>query len=529
MTPAVSILMPVYNCADYLAEAIESMLRQTYSDFELIILDDGSTDHSRQIVERFSDHRIVYHCNEHNLGLAENLNVGLDLAKGSYIARMDGDDISLPTRLETQVKYLEEHPEVDLCSCGMQMFGADDKTWIREQDTERVKVTALFFSPILHASSVWRRASFERYALRYRQSAFPAEDYDLWCRALSCGLKLVNMPEVLYRYRIHGVQVTKTDNRNLAREIEIRGAFLKKVLPHLPENFAGKMADIRGLESAPLEEVEETLLAVIEANRRDKFFRGGLLSKRLYGLLFPVIRNSGVAKASLRKTTILKYRIFMTKQKLRLMFSAVKAKQRNRNINLYTTIKQIFLHKHSQQLFVVCKKASLEIDKTAKISLNGGKLSFNKSWAKRNPFYSLLFMGKNAKLTSSGSFDIYSGARIYINRNAELCLGSGYINHNVNISCFLKIEIGNGCVISENVTLRDSDDHSIVGADRPITQPIKIGNHVWIGMNATILKGVTVGDGAIIAAGAVVTKSVPAKTLVGGVPARVIKSNVIWN
>jgi acetyltransferase-like isoleucine patch superfamily enzyme len=126
------------------------------------------------------------------------------------------------------------------------------------------------------------------------------------------------------------------------------------------------------------------------------------------------------------------------------------------------------------------------------------------------------------------SFTVYSGARIYLNNNSTLRLGSGYINHNVNISCFQRIDIGDGVVISENVSIRDSDNHEIVSSAQPPTQPIKIGNHVWIGMNVTILKGVEIGDGAVIAAGAVVTRNIPGNCLAGGVPARVLKENVAW-
>lgn len=128
----------------------------------------------------------------------------------------------------------------------------------------------------------------------------------------------------------------------------------------------------------------------------------------------------------------------------------------------------------------------------------------------------------------NGTFDIYSGGKIYVNPKSVLKLGSGYINHNVNISVFSEIVIGDGCVISENVTIRDSDNHRIIGSDRSITAPIKIGDHVWIGMNAVILKGVTIGDGAIIAAGAVVAQDVPAHSLAAGVPAKIIKQDVSW-
>lgn len=104
----------------------------------------------------------------------------------------------------------------------------------------------------------------------------------------------------------------------------------------------------------------------------------------------------------------------------------------------------------------------------------------------------------------------------------------GYINYNSKINCYNKIIIGDDVKISENVTIRDSDNHEIQYSGYEISKPIIIGNHVWIGLNATILKGVNIGDGAIIAAGAVVTKDVPARTLVGGIPATIIKENIEW-
>ena len=199
------------------------------------------------------------------------------------------------------------------------------------------------------------------------------------------------------------------------------------------------------------------------------------------------------------------------------------------DISILKTLKVYFQTiSKSRNIVIVNRKTTCVIHKSAKFYLERGKLSINKSWVRANPFHSLLFMGENAKIKVKGSFDIYSGAKIYVNKNAELYLGSGYINSNLNLSCFEKIEIGENVVISENVTIRDSDDHQIIGSDKKYTLPIKVGNHVWIGMNATILKGVTVGDGAIIAAGAVVTRDVPAESLVGGVPAKVIKNSVKW-
>lgn len=282
--PIASVLMPVYNVEKYIVEAVESVLSQTFTDFELILLDDCSPDGSADIIKTFSDERIAYHRNDENLGLANNLNVGLDMARGKYVVRMDGDDISLPNRLQTQIEFLEANPDIDLCSCGMEMFGKDDKVWIRERNPEQVKITMLFYSPILHASAVWRRESFEKYNLRYRQEAFPAEDYDLWARAVKY-CKLVNIPQVLYRYRIHGIQVTKTDDRAELRTREIRLSYLKETLPSLSEkdreNFVNYYLEQKDIDAKNVCILKSIYKKVVSANKKDLFFDEKLLNSRL--------------------------------------------------------------------------------------------------------------------------------------------------------------------------------------------------------------------------------------------------------
>ena len=129
---------------------------------------------------------------------------------------------------------------------------------------------------------------------------------------------------------------------------------------------------------------------------------------------------------------------------------------------------------------------------------------------------------------SVGSFTCYSGCRITVNQNAKLILKSGYLNYESAIECFNSIEIGEDCVISERVLIRDSNNHTIEREGFEKSKPVKIGNHVWIGMGAMVLSGVTIGDGAVIAAGAVVNQDVPAHSLVAGVPARVVRSNIEW-
>ncbi len=174
-------------------------------------------------------------------------------------------------------------------------------------------------------------------------------------------------------------------------------------------------------------------------------------------------------------------------------------------------------------------RSSVDYDATARIMVEKGCFFFNEKWVPNDPFPSLLALKKQANLIVKNTCKVYSGARLYINEGATVILGGGgYINHNFNMSCFKKIEIGEGVIISENVTIRDSDNHSIVPLRKDPTLPIKIGNHVWIGMNVTILKGVTIGDGVVIAAGSLVNKSVPPRCMVAGNPAKVVKENVQW-
>ena len=166
-------------------------------------------------------------------------------------------------------------------------------------------------------------------------------------------------------------------------------------------------------------------------------------------------------------------------------------------------------------------------------------LQFNKQWdverILRNKIVGSLYVGKDASL-EAGAFVISAGGNIVVNPGARLALGSGYMNNDCEIVCFKSISIGKDVAISKRVVIRDSDNHTVrypdedeKGGTRVITAPIEIGDHVWIGMNVTVLKGVAIGEGAIIAAGSVVNKDIPAHCLAAGVPAKVIKTNVSWS
>ena len=170
-------------------------------------------------------------------------------------------------------------------------------------------------------------------------------------------------------------------------------------------------------------------------------------------------------------------------------------------------------------------------------------LNFNRQWDNprmlRNKMVGSLYLAKGATLEAD-AYDVYAGSRINVNADAKLSLGSGYMNHECVIDCFSSISIGHGVVISERVVIRDADNHAVTATvnenmdepkseEKEIAAPIIIQDHVWVGMNVIVLKGVTIGEGAIVAAGSVVNKDVPSHCLVAGVPAKVVKTDVTWN
>lgn len=245
MPPKVSIIMSVYNGETYLAEAIDSMLEQTFTDFEFIIVDDGSTDHSTEIIADYAKHdsRVQLLSLEENTGLATALNYGIEQAMGTYIARMDCDDVSLPTRLQQQVDYMETHPNVIVLGSQMQVVDHQkNPLFLFEVPHEHsLIIWNLFFGRTLaHPSVMMRRDVLEKVG-GYDATVPVAQDVDLWARLVGQG-RFANLPDELLLYRTHeqATSVKKAEQQNAVLHTTLKrllGQLWGDVLDSTVQNF----------------------------------------------------------------------------------------------------------------------------------------------------------------------------------------------------------------------------------------------------------------------------------------------------
>ena len=258
--PLVSVVMPVYNGERYLREAIDSILNQTYTNFEFIIINDGSTDKSEQIVLSYTDSRIRYLVNEKNSGICITLNKGLDAAQGKFIARMDCDDISMPDRVQKQVDFLEKNTDVGIVGSDVIVFGEglEEQYFDFVHDKDGCKAGLIFNTCFAHPSVMFRRDILIENNLHYNDEFRGIEDYELWWR-MSQFTELINIPEPLLRYRKHNTQITN----NVTSNVLINNSqFHKQVLLHYVE----------------LEESELNIAISYCYNRWSEFNNGNFLS-----------------------------------------------------------------------------------------------------------------------------------------------------------------------------------------------------------------------------------------------------------
>jgi glycosyltransferase involved in cell wall biosynthesis len=237
--PRVSVLMPAYNAARYISAAIESVLAQSYGNFEFIIVDDGSTDETGKIVDSFASRAKQIHVlrNDCNRGLIATLNIGLAEAGGEFIARIDADDLCRGDRLAKQVSFLERNSDHTLVSSSYNAIDESGRVLWRKVtgfDDAQVRWVARFRTPLAHSGAMFRRVNPSGHAWRYDEQFEATEDYDLWLRMLETGRAAV-LPQTLFNYRYHHHAITEEIGPTMAQNT------LKIALRNAQSNFPDVM------------------------------------------------------------------------------------------------------------------------------------------------------------------------------------------------------------------------------------------------------------------------------------------------
>jgi len=238
--PLVSVIMPVYNGEKYLADAIDSILNQSFTDFEFIIINDGSVDRSEEIILSYSDPRIIYRKNEANIKLIKTLNSGVDIAKGKYIARMDADDISLPKRFEMQLSAFENLKDIDVVNIEFFLL-QDDGSKFRERkysivlSPQAIKYLIVLENFICHPGVMVKAQLLKKYKYIDKLALEHIEDFDLWNRMLEDGCVCHTIPDNLIYYRRNPTSINQTQ-----KDIQME-RMLSLCLSNLQNRFDFKM------------------------------------------------------------------------------------------------------------------------------------------------------------------------------------------------------------------------------------------------------------------------------------------------
>jgi glycosyltransferase involved in cell wall biosynthesis len=307
-SPLVSVIMPVYNCENYLNEAIDSILSQSFINFEFLIINDGSTDDSGKIINNYSDIRIIYHEFEMNEGLIKCLNFGIQHAQGKYIARMDADDISLPNRFAIQVDYLEKNPLIGVCGSFVKFFGQDDRVWEPPCHSNQIKAGLINGSMISHPASMIRSEILKLNNIIYNEEFYPAEDYYLWLQ-LSTVTDFHNIPRILLKYRINENQLSTINNEkqfHISQKIRLK-SILK--IPNL------NPLEVKNLLTFDLEinKAFSLLKTITKENKKIKIYNNESIKKELSIILLTLILLKGDKRKKI-KLLFSSYFLFLTFQ-----------------------------------------------------------------------------------------------------------------------------------------------------------------------------------------------------------------------
>lgn len=318
-TPDISVIMSVYNGETYLEEAIESVRAQSFQNWELVVINDCSTDATAEMLAAFAakDERIKVHTNEVNLKLPKSLNKAISLSAGKYIARMDADDICLPDRLEKQYRFMEENPDVSLSSCRFMTVkngvyasgGASGRS-----DDAALRALLLIRNPILHPGVIAKAEVMKKH--QYDTTLTCTEDLELWTRMAMAGEKLAVLPECLLIYRLHEKQITST---TLARQhtevLKIQETYYGTLLQEMPEEM--QTFYISGVYFTETPDMAKFLTYANWLRRTSaEHFEKAVIDYVLLEVLAEYKRH-GIAKADILKAMLCFNPVFLAKELLR--------------------------------------------------------------------------------------------------------------------------------------------------------------------------------------------------------------------
>ncbi len=296
----ISVVMSVYNGASFLKEAMDSILNQTFKNFEFIIVNDCSKDRTKNILSSYSDSRIKLIENKKNIGLAASLNKAIKLANGIYIARMDDDDIAMPDRFEKQHSFLESHRNIGVLGTAAQWFGDREGFYKPTTENLELKYRTFFSCQFRHPSVFLRNKVLQKHHIKYDESFSSAQDYDLWTRLIPYT-DFANLPNVLLKYRHHQKQISKQKRKQqLNNTYRILENNLKKLQVSYNSNDISLFYELSffkfNFSNTKLLSIAEFFNKVLLANNQIGYFPKKYFASRISEYFYNILRHSKVSQ-----------------------------------------------------------------------------------------------------------------------------------------------------------------------------------------------------------------------------------------
>ena len=296
MAPRISVIMSTYNTpSEWLYEAIDSIVKQSYEDFEFLIADDCSTTDVNEVKTRVDDPRVIWIQNETNMGLTKTLNKLLTMCKGEYIARMDADDISLPERFKEQVQFMDEHPDIIVCGSYRRAFGnvEKDEIWNIPATRAEQQVQLFFYNcGLTHPTAMFRKSMLDQYGVTYNNHYTKAQDYGIWVQCTRFA-PMAMLPKVLLQYRKSDMQIStagKSNQRfnaqNVRRDqLATLGITLTEAEMDIHEAFC------KGEINCAAEDFDKWVDKLAEANQQAEYFDKKLFAEELSARRYTAVKK----------------------------------------------------------------------------------------------------------------------------------------------------------------------------------------------------------------------------------------------